>query len=64
MKVAQEGPMLTHILLFWRDMCMKANTMGINVHAYFYILPQLLNSAEFRGDEENESYSGGSNVYT
>ena len=45
-------------------MCMHASTMCINVHAHLYIWHYLLNSAEFGGDEQNESCSGWSNVYS
>ena len=64
MKVAQEGPVYTTnvFLHFWSDMGMHASTMRINVHAHFYIWQLLFNSAEFGGDEENESCPGGSNV--
>ena len=54
--------MYTHS--FWSDMCMHASTMHINVHAHFYMMQQLLNSAEFESEEENKSSSGGSNVYS
>ena len=42
---------------------MHANTMGIHVHACFFIFQYILNNAEFVDDEENERCSGGSNVY-
>ena len=43
---------------------MHASTMRINVHACFYIWQQFLNNAEIGSDEENESCSGGFNVYS
>ena len=44
--------------------CKHVDVMRINVHACFYNHLKLLNSAEFDGDEENKSFSGGFNVYS
>ena len=55
---------LQQFLHLWSNMCMYVSIICKNVHAHFYIWQQFLNSAEFESDEENESWLGGSNVYS
>ena len=65
MKVDEEDPMLTpnDFCTSWSVMCMHASTMRKNLHAHLYIWQLFFNSAEFRGDEENQGCSRGSNDF-